>query len=624
MFHRVSHLALITALAAAGAVATAGGRANAQAQEEEPIELGTITLTASGEPVALSRTGATVTVLTAPEIEKRGPLSLVGMLRQVPSVTLAANGGIGSLTTLRLRGLPGYYVGTRIDGIDVSDPSNTQHYFDFGGSTTAGVSRIEVLRGSQSALYGSEAVAGVIDITSWRPTEDGVSGEAALEGGTDQTWSGTLSLGFRDARSTFAISANRTITDGISSYAKGIEDDGFRTSSLSLYGAYDLTETVTLGFNGFRKSSFSEFDSGTGDADNFGTSDLTGGRAFLRAELGATWHEISVSRMKTSREVFEFGGFTWFDSDRDVIAWHSGWTATNTLSLNWGLEHKEEDFTSSSAFGSEAGSARTSSASAEILWAATPDLDLSLALRHDDHSRFGGQNSARAALAWRPDDAWILRAVAAKGYRSPSLYELHSSYGDPGFTPENSRSFELSAERLFNNGSVQVTLFDTEISDQIIFDNVPFAYRQIDGTSTSRGIEMTGQVEIASGWQLFGNYTYADVVIDEAGSERGAPRAPRHNLTIGAEGQITDRFSAAMSLTRVAGARDEYWDWGAMVLVQEALPDYTLANLTLSYELNDTTEAWLRVENLFDEEYQTARNYGQPGRQVFLGLRTKF
>ncbi len=387
---------------------------------------------------------------------------------------------------------------------------------------------------------------------------------------------------------------------------------------------------MTLGFNGFRKSSYNDFDTGTGDAPNHGNADLTGGRVFLRADLGATWHELSVTKMKTDRETYEWNSWTsqldqfLFDSERDVIAWHGGWSVSDSLSLNWGLEHKEENFTTLSPYGSEAGTARTSSASAELLWAATPDLDLSLALRHDDHSRFGGQNSARAALAWRPDESWILRAVAAKGYRAPSLYELHSGYGNPAFTQENSRSFELGAEKLFANGSVQVTLFDTRISDQIIFDNVPFIYRQIDGTSTSRGVELTGRVEIASGWQLFGNYTYADVVIDEAGQERGAPRAPRHNLTIGAEGQITDRFSAALSVTRMAGVRDEYWDWGAMVLVQEELPDYTLANITLAYELNEKTEAWLRVENLFDEEYQTARNYGQPGRQIFLGLRTKF
>ncbi|WP_112312205.1 TonB-dependent receptor [Pseudogemmobacter bohemicus] len=210
MLHRVSHLALITALTTGLTTGLGSGGALAQAADE-PVDLGTITLTASGEPVALSRTGATVTVLTAAEIEKRGTLSLAGLLRQLPSVALASNGGMGATTTLRLRGLPGYYIGSRIDGIDVSDPSNTQHFFDFGGTTTAGVSRIEVLRGSQSALYGSEAVAGVIDITSWRPEADGVSGEAALEGGTDQTWAGTLSLGFRDARSAFAISANRTI-----------------------------------------------------------------------------------------------------------------------------------------------------------------------------------------------------------------------------------------------------------------------------------------------------------------------------------------------------------------------------------------------------------------------------
>lgn len=615
----ISRLALL----AAGAALIA---APAMAQDDkDAVPLGTITLTASTEAVDVSRTGATVDVVTEEELDK-APLSFAGFLSTLPGVSMSANGGLGATTGLRLRGLPAYYTGTRIDGIDVTDPSGPQLYYEFGGLTTAGLSRIEVLRGSQSALYGSEAVAGVVDITSWRPEEDGLSGKVGLEAGSDASYSGTVSTGYRDDRTELAFTMGRTITDGVSSHRLGTEDDGFKGSSLSAYASHDLTETFTLGGSVIAKDSFSEFDNSTGDADNWNDGSLRGGRIFARLETGSVTHELSFSRMSSHRDVFEFGGHTYLDGDRGMLAYSGGWQASDALSLNWGLERKDEDFSVVSAWSSEMNGIRTTSAFAEVLYAPNETLDLSFALRHDDHSLFGGFTSGRAALAWRPVENWIVRAVASTGFRAPSPYELWSQYGDPTFQAEESRSLELGLERELAGGSLRATLFDTRIEDQIIFDPNLFVYRQIDGTTTSRGVELSGKADIAAGWSLFGSYTYADVVVDEAGSIRRGPRAPRHTLTLGVDGRITDRIGAQFTVSHVADKLDEFVDYSSFpyAVTQVKLGDYTVANLALTYDINDRTAAYLRVENLFDEDYQTVRNYGQPGRQVFLGVQAKF
>ncbi|WP_444464102.1 TonB-dependent receptor plug domain-containing protein [Rhodobacter capsulatus] len=615
---RFSRLAFVSA-------ALASVAAPVLAQEDEVIPLDAITVTASSEPVKLSRTGATVTVVTAEEIEK-APLAFADYLSTLPGITLSANGGLGTQTSLRVRGLPAYYLGTRIDGINVTDAANPQVSYSFGGLTTAGLSRIEVLRGAQSALYGSEAVAGVIDITSWQPETEGTSGQASVEAGAQGTRSGSASVGLRTDRTELALTASRTVTDGISAYAQGTEADGFNGTRINATARHALTESLTIGAAALLQDTAVAFDNTGADADNHAEGRLRGGRVFAQFDTGAVWHELSLARARTERDVHEYGSDTHFLSDRDTLAYAGRWAALDTLSLNWGLEHGADDFSVASSWSTTAHGIRTSAAFAEALWSPRTDLDLSFALRHDDHSLFGGHDSGRLALAWRPDADWVLRAVAATGFRAPSPYELWSSYGKPTFQPETSRSFEIGAERLFEGGSISATLFDTRVEDQITFDSNSFTYVQQAGTTKSKGIELAGTAAIGAHWSLFGAYAYTDVTVREGTAERRGARAPRHNLTLGVDGRIGARLDARFSVTHVAGLWDEYVDYSSFpyATMQQKMSDYTVATLSMSYALTESAEATLRVENLFDESYQTARNFGQPGRSLYVGVRSKF
>lgn len=618
----ISRIALITALAATGATA-AVGQARAQTQDDDTILLGTITITASTEPVGLSNTGATVDVVTEDDIKKTGGQSVASMLARLPGVTMTRNGGLGTSTALRLRGLPGAYIGVRVDGIDVADPSGTQCAYDFGSTTLGGISRIEVLRGSQSALYGSEAIGGVVDITSYRPTKDGTSAEIGVEAGSNGTYSGLAAVGLRTDRLELAFSVSRTVTEGISAYAYGTEDDAFRATTLTFHGSYKATDALTIGANAIWRDSYSEYDSQTADTADSEKGELRGGRVFAQLDLGTVRHELSYAHTETSR-FYAQGYYKLYEGTRDQLAYKGGWDASEQVTLSWGLDRTEEDFTSDS----DRGDSATSAIYAELLYTPRSDLDLSLALRHDDHDTFGGKTTGRAALAWRPTADWVIRAVASTGFRAPSLYELHSAYGNGDLKPETSTSFELGAEYLLpGGGAIQATLFNTEIEDKIGFDSgATFCpsgwgcYAQIPGTTRTRGIELKGETPVATGWTVFGNYTYTDAVSTDAGVDTRAVRVPRHDLTLGVEGQLADRLSGILTLQHVA----DFLDNGVYPDPVSAMPDYTVANLTLTYEVTDATQAYLRVENLFDEDYQTVRNYGQPGRQVFVGLRSTF
>ncbi|MCU0901367.1 MAG: TonB-dependent receptor [Cypionkella sp.] len=612
----ISRIAFVAALAAGGAATPL------LAQTSDEILLDEISVIASTEPVPLGRTGATVNVLGTEDLERSGNQSAATLLSRLPGVSMTRNGGLGTSTALRIRGLSGPYIGVRIDGIDVADPSGTQCAYDFGSTTSGGLSRIEVLRGSQSALFGSEAIGGVVDITTFRATEEGTESQITVEAGSNGSASGTASVAMKSERAELAFSVGRTVTDGISAYAYGPEDDAFRASTLSFYGSYRATETLTLGLNGFARDSYSEFDSQYGDSDESESGKLRALRAFATLELGSTTHELSFARTKTERD-YPLGFVRLYTGERDQLAYKGRWDASSRLSVNWGLDRTDESFGADT----DAGNSRTTSALTELLYAPNDALDLSLALRHDDHSAFGGQLSGRVAMAWRPSGDWVIRAVAGTGFRAPSLYELYGPYGTLDLQPEQSRSFEIGAEYLLpGGGSVQATLFDTDIEDKIDFFSG--RYRQSPGTTQTRGVELIGRATIADGWEVFGNYTYTDAsFVSRTGVEGSAIRVPKHDLVLGVEARLADRLTGQFMVQHVAGLQDDYYDlsippFGATRRVD--LGDYTIANVNFAYEINDKTSAYLRVENLFDEEYQTVKDYGQPGRSVFVGLAAKF
>lgn len=604
--------------------AFAGGTLSgaALAQTDDFILLDTITLTASGEPVAVSRTGASVTVLTDEEIRRGGALSFGNLLAQQPGVTFDASGGPGTVSAVRIRGLGSAYVGARLDGFDVTDTSGIKFEFNFNTLGTSGLSRVEILRGSQSALYGSEAIAGVIDMTTWRPTGDGFTGMAGVETGTASTHTAEVGFGFLDDRVELAFSASRTVSDGgFSAWAGGTEDDGYDITTAAAYAAVQVTDTLRVGANLLWRESYGEFD----DPYNFPPAEegiyedsfQRGVRIFSELETGAVRHELAYARLSNERASVEVAGTSSFDGDRDSLTYYGNWRANASLALNWGYEDTQETFVTDTTYGSDTGEVRTRAVHAEALWSPTGALDLSFALRHDEHSMFGSKTTGRVAAAWRPADGWTVRGVAGTGFRAPSLYELYNgSFGNEDLVPETSRSLELGVEREFSSGSsIQLTAFDIRIDDKIGFGSS--GYEQVPGQTTSRGIELSARTPIGENWNLFGNYTYTDAQ-DDSGR---AFKVPRHSLTLGVEGELTDRLSTALSLRYAADTVDmDSFDTYQIV----PLPDYTLISTSFTYALDARTEATFRVENLFDQDYQTAHGYNQPGRQVFVGVRTSF
>ena len=587
------------------------------AHAQDAFELDQIVVSGSLTPIASSRTGASVEVLSGDDVGKNDS-SVINRLTRLPGVNSTSNGGLGAQSGIQIRGLSSSYVGVRINGIDVADPSGTQNQFDFGGLTSAGIGRIEVLKGSQSALYGSEAIAGVVDITTFRPEKLGFSGEAQAEVGSFGTYSGALSMGHKSERGEIALSYGRIETDGISSQSFNTEKDGFDQTTVSLTGQYDITETLTLGGALFYRDSKADIDRfpPVFTGENF--TEERGARSFATLQTGAITHTLSYTYFDIER--LDPSGFTTrFTGERKNIAYLGSAELGAATTLSFGVDHTKEAFSSDAARGSE----DNTSLMGELLFSPASNVDISAALRYDDNSSFGGETTGRLAAVWRPAEDLAFRAMVGTGFRTPSLYERFGPNGVATLSPEESRSYELGVEKTFGGiGMIKATVFYTEIENLI--DYVPGGagcaspwgcYNQLPGTSRVPGLELAGEYALSNGFSLYGNYTYTDARTSGA----RLSRRPRHDMVVGVSNAFSDRFEGYVDVRHVADVLPSVF-----APANHKVGDYTLVGAGLSYDVSDNAEAYLRIENLFDEDYETAGGYNQPGRAAYIGIRAKF
>lgn len=593
---------------------------------EDPYYLGEITISTSksGAEIELDRTGATIEVITKEDLDNSSETTVADYLANLPGISVSANGGIGANTAVRVRGLDGKYIKVLIDGIDVTDPSSTQTQFNWAGLTTSGLSRIEVLKGSSSSLYGSRAIAGVISITTdQQPDEPGTKVTATGEYGSYDTYRVGINVATRGERGGLSFSLNQVKTDGFSARdgAANTEADGYKGTQLSFSGDYQATDTLVLGFSGYALDSEGDYDEFGGDGappyDEYNTTKTRAFRAYGELQTGAVQHTLSATYYKNDRVSSSNGFDTPFTGKRRRVDYTGVYVQSDMLTYTFGLDWENETYES----GTNTGSTDNRGVFGELLYAPINDLDFAASVRYDDHSSFGGKLTGRLAAVYRLGDATIFRAVAATGFRAPSLYELNNSlYGNPTLQPEESKSVELGVEQQFGGGVfVKATAFYTEIDNLIQFVTLtsfpaPFTgqYQQVAGISLSKGIELSGEWAINDNVSLFGNYTYTSAK-DATGAR--LLRVPTHDLVLGVAAEFNDQFNGNLTVRRVIDRAPEF---GTI------MPDYTVVNAELGYAISDTTQAYLRIENLLDEDYQTSSNYSAAGRGLYLGIRASF
>ncbi|WP_196053525.1 TonB-dependent receptor plug domain-containing protein [Paracoccus lichenicola] len=579
---------------------------------QDRFVLDEITLTANREATELSRSGSSVSVLTAGDLDNRAGQPLTRSLTRLPGVTLRQSGPLGTTGFLQVRGAPAQYLPVVIDGIEVSDPTGPKPAYDFGGLTGTSVGRAELLRGAQSALYGSRAVAGVLTLQSLRPTQDGLHHHFGIEAGSYDTLTATYGATLRRDGTDVAFQVSHLRSDGFSALDEddgNFEDDGYEATRLSFYSAHRLENGVTVGFNGFWEDSTGDFDdfsdvAGT-PGNDYSENESYGLRGFAEFTTGAVDHDIALTRYRIDRTSVYDGFATPFDGTRTKLSWQGATDIGAGVRAVFGADTEKEEAEGSA-------DARISGVFVETTTALGDRIDVTTSLRRDDHSRFGGFTSGRVAAVYRADGDLLFRAAIGNGFRAPSLYELFSIYGDPTLEREESRTHEIGVEKRWGDSHLRATAFWLKADNMIGWDDrgtvdwMDDGYAQVPGTARRRGVEIDGRHAFGAGHALTASYTFIDNQTDVDWAQ-----VPERVLNLGAETTFATGTTAGIDLQHVAGRAND-------------LDDFTTVDLLVSHPLRDNATAYLRLENVFDEDYQWVSGYGTSGRAVYAGLRASF
>lgn len=600
------------------------------ATAQQIINLEEVTFSANLTETETRRAGASVTVITQDDIRESGVGDILSLLRRQAGISITQNGGVGGSASMRIRGTEPRYTAIYVDGIRIDDPSGTQTQTDIGQLGLSSIGRIEILRGSQSALYGGSAVGGVVNITTLRATEDGLSQSFEAEGGSYSTARLSYGLAYRQDRLEFALGLSHTQTKGHTAfegvpggvvYDPNAERDGYSRSRINFAARYQATNVLAVGLAGFVQRSETEYDAfGLTAIDP--NSDATakwrqwGLRAHAELDLEMGTQEFGISRYYVKRRYIEnvaFPSDTTYVGQRTKLDWKGTSQIAPGYTLVYGADWEREDYDQIGSFGALDARTTISGAYAQLLAQPIDALDISAALRYDRHSDFGGFMTGRISFAYQATEALTLRGQIARGFRAPSNFELNAAFfGNPDLEAETSLSAELGADyALPNGGRISATTFEIRVKNKILYDDTTFRYEQIEA-SRSRGLELEAAVPVMERLGLNLAYTYTDAVVTEGPYTGGRlANVPRHHLSLGLDALLADRLSGSTTLTHVAGRTG-------------GLASYTTVDLGLRYELTDRADLTLRVTNLFDRNYQEIAGYKTPGRAVYLGVASRF
>lgn len=643
---------------------TAPAVASVDGPTGEAALLSDVIVTANRSPQAAARVGQSVTVLTAEQIEASQAVSVVDLLVRTPGVSFSANGGVGTSTSLRIRGAETGQTVVVIDGVKLNDPSSTDSGYNFGNLLTGDIARIEVLRGAQSTLWGSQAIGGVINLVTaeaTRPLQASLDSEVGSRG----TQSLRAGIGGATDRVTWRVAGSHFKTDGFSVYAPGTENDGYENFGLSGRANIKLLDNVSLDLRAVYSDGRVDLDGFPppnyvfSDTREYGeTKDLV---AYAGLNFGLLDNRLSnrlaYAYTKTDRQnfnpdqpvtnvTFDARGENKRVEYQGVLDIREGWTAT------FGAEHEESEFrTASPSQFTPNPTPATASATidgfyAQVQGEVISGLTLTGGVRRDDHDTFGGKTLGQAAAAWALNGgSTILRASWGQGFKSPSLYQLYSEYGNKALSPEEADGWDAGIEQhLFDKRLIlSATYFGRDTTNQIDYvscsstvtaataplcfvpaanpANPPvrrFGYYNNTAKTKANGVELAAAAYLGP-VQVQANYTYTDATNESAGANYGKhlARRPQDTANLSATYVWPVRLSTTVAV-RYAG---ESYDNASNAT---RLDSYTLVDLRVSYPFNDQVELYGRVENVGDEKYETTRNYGVAGRGTFVGVRARF
>ncbi len=622
---------------------------------EDDLQLDDMLVTARLQPISINDVGSSVTVITREEIEQRQVRYLSDLLRDVPGFSVSQAGGPGTQTQVRVRGAEANQLLVLIDGVRANDPALSDE-FPFQYALTGNIERIEIIRGPQSATWGGDAIAGVINIIR-RKGADSHYIAGNFEAGSFSTISAGVDGGY--SGDIFRLSGGLTYFDsgGSNISRQGNEKDGAKNTTANLDVEFDATDSVILRFSGQTVDATSEFD----DIDFF----VSGLPVDADRETKSKQNYLTAeARYAPDQRPFA-GSFSanWLNSNNDNYSdgiWSSstsaetidlrlrgGWWFGNdnkkTHRINFAVEHEDINFSqrgTASPFGdpNQDQSYDVSGYALEYVGKPLENLSWTLSARLDDYSDFDNAFTWQLAGSYRLSSAIRLRGSVGTGSKAPTFTERFGFFedffvGNPDLKPESSQAWEIGIDTSWaeNRQGLQLVYFNQDLQDEIdgfVFDLDTFLFtaENKDSDSKRQGIEAIYDARIGKSWSLNASYTYTDATEeDAAGQSVREVRRPKNIASVTANYLFANqRGNLNLNLNYSGKQLDNFFSPVTFTLDRVEIPSYTVFDLAGSWKLGKSLELTARVSNVFDKHYEEILGFVRPGRALYAGLRGRF
>lgn len=592
--------------------------------------------------------GNSISVIDSVELANGNNISIFNLLKNETGLSTIQFGPPGGLSTISIRGANAGHTLVLVDGVELNLPSESSNLYDFANLNVETVDRVEILRGPQSTLYGSEALAGVVNIISkkgiGKPTVNLVS-----EVGSYNSFKGAAGLSGSYDDFNYLVSLTHTQTDGFSAAGKkygNTEKDGYKGNNISSRIGYDFNKTAGLNL-------FVRFTEAETELDQFGGQfgddpsylyDLeeftTRVEGFFTLLDGIWEQKIAGSFYKNNRK-YNYDSTLYnpvssrssYDGRKYKVDWQNNLNFSPNNVLTFGIENEIEqattEFFSFSAFGPYESIIPESKVTTTSLYLQDQvKVDNSLfataGLRYDHNQKFG------AALTYRIAPAYIfwqtntkIKATVGSGFNSPSIFNLYDPFfGNEELDPEQSFGWDVGFEQfLWAYGiSFGVTYFSTGFTDLIGLDENSKSIN-INKAETN-GIEVFAIAKPIADLNIKANYTYTnskDLSDNSPDKDKPLLRRPMHKAGLNIDFSFLENANANLEIIYV-GNRDDK-DFSSFPAERIVLDGYTLVNISGHYRLFEYLRVYARIENVFNIEYEEIFGYGTQELSGFVGLK---
>ncbi len=620
-----SRLALLLLLPASDLLADTASR-------DQALKLPDTLISANRQVEARNDSSAANTVFTREDIDRLQPTSLTDLLQRVPGVQIAQTGGRSSLPGVYIRGTNSSQSLVLVDGQRIGSSSSGDSNLQF--INIEQIERVEVLRGSRSAIYGSDAIGGVIQIFTRRGAQQGLQGRMHLGFGSNQTWQRSLGLSGGDQQTRFSLGASLDETAGINStrtsFPSDNDHDAYRNQSLSVSLSHAFDDDLEAGLNLLDNRGRSQYDGPFGYFDmvtkntyqqqpytDFTVSSIS---SFIDARLNDSWKsrlELGHAENRDAKRDKLTVERSTFNTYRDSLNWQNDLSLDERNSLILGADWHEDRLNTRAAYGEDSRWNRAAFIQHRFRG---DSFSTELGLRHDRNQQFGSQNTWSGSLTLPLNSDNDLLLSYSEGFRAPTFTDLYyPDISNPQLKPEHSKSYELQwRSQLTPDSRLETSLYRIDLKDAIIYDTSARRPENI-GSARINGLE-TALKQEWFGWQTSAGVAIIDPRNRQSGEQ--LPRRAKRTLNLDLDRQF-ERLAFGASWQLVSSSRENRFGQK-----QAQLGGYGLFGLRSSWAVNQELKLDLKLDNVFDKSYSRALynhqgsdyGYREEGRTWMLGV----